>query len=71
MRDHDAHDAVDRPYLARHGVELAADRSREPLPSCEDARARGRRTQREEAERSFRAGDRWERVVDDIVGVRR
>jgi len=64
------HVAVCLPGAACPGVEVAAYRQREARPSCKDELLRGGPAQGEEVEDGFRTGDRWERVLDYIVGAR-
>ena len=70
MPEHGTREAVYLPDAACHGVELAADRPREARPSCKDELSRAGPAQREGVEGGFRTGDRWERVVDFVVGAR-
>jgi hypothetical protein len=63
------HGAVYLPDAVLHGVDLAANRPREARPTCEDELSRGGPARRE-VDGGFRAGDRWERVVDFVVGAR-
>jgi hypothetical protein len=70
MPNDGTHGAVYLPDAACHGVEFAADRPREARPGCKDELSRGDPARREGVEGGFRTGDRWERVVDFVVGAR-
>ena len=61
--------AVYLPDAVLHGVELAANRPREVRQAWEDELSRGGPARRE-VDGGFRAGDRWERVLDFVVGAR-
>lgn len=70
MPEHGTREAVYLPDAGCHGVALAADRPRGAQPSCKDELSRAGPAQRDEVEGGFRTGDRWERVVDFVVGAR-
>lgn len=62
--------AVNLRDAACPGVEVGAYRPCEGRPSCNDGLSRGGLAHGEEVEDGFRTGDRWEGVVDYIVGAR-